>query len=52
MKSKGQIAYEAYCEKRNGIAFNGTPLPPWGDQQEPLKVAWEAAAKAVLDEKI
>jgi hypothetical protein len=48
MKSFGQIAYDAYCDCRGWLSFKGEALPPWDQQQESLRLAWEAAALAVL----
>lgn len=46
----GQIAYEAYCvQAGNRSLATGAKLPPWGEQNDEIKDAWEAAAKAVLD---
>lgn len=48
MKSLAQINYEAYCEARSWKAFNGETLRQWDQVEEPIKVAWEYAAKQVL----
>ncbi len=50
MKTKGQIAYEAYCDATNWkSAITGETLPDWECQLLRVKMAWEAAAKAVLE---
>ena len=53
MKSIGQIAYEAYCVSvhiSSYVASKGVseaPLPKWGDQDDKVQAAWQAAAMAV-----
>ena len=50
MKSLGQIAYEAYCASTNWKSLvSGASLPPWIDVKAEIKIAWEAAAEAVVD---
>lgn len=49
MKTKGEIAYDAYCEKRNWRSFNGDPLPHFKQQSPDLQAAWEAAGAAVAE---
>lgn len=47
----GEIAYNAYCESVGGVsAVTGDPLPAWEDQRDRVKLAWESAALAVLNE--
>lgn len=47
-KTMGQAAYEGYFEKCGGKSLiSGAPLPKWGDQSEPIRASWEAAARAV-----
>lgn len=48
-KSLGQCAYEAYAEHRNGLAFNGDPVPIWEEVDPDIKVGWEKAADAVIE---
>ena len=43
----GQVAYDAYCNKRGWKSFNGDALPQWHDQGPDLRDAWNAAAEAV-----
>jgi hypothetical protein len=43
----GQVAYEAYCEKRNWRSILDEPLLGWEDQADAIREAWEAAAAAV-----
>lgn len=47
MKTLGQIAFEAYKEHRQGIAYDGTPLPLWEEINAGVRSGWEAAAAAV-----
>ena len=50
MKPFGQIAYEAYAERANGLSLiSGQELPAWNDVALDIQVAWEAAAQAVLN---
>lgn len=44
----GQIAYEAYCEKRGWKSFNGDVLPQWDKQSADLRDAWQAGASAAV----
>jgi hypothetical protein len=45
----GQIAYEAYAAKANGISLvSGAELPPWMSLNGSIQEAWDAAAQAVV----
>lgn len=45
----GQVAYEAYCVAAGGKSLaTGAPLPQWGVLSEAIRVAWRAAADAVV----
>lgn len=47
-KSIGQIAYEAYCDRADGVSLvSGEQLPHWDDLSPVIAEAWEAAASAV-----
>jgi len=48
-KSLGQIAFEAYCEHQNWIAYNGEPIPDWDSAKPGVQEAWAAAADAVIE---
>lgn len=49
MKSLGQIAYEAYCEKTGWKSLaTGADLPRWDKLKLEIQEAWEAAAGAVF----
>lgn len=43
----GQIAYEAYGDHRQWIAFNGEPIPRWTEALDDIKAAWHYAAAAI-----
>lgn len=46
----GKVAYEAYCKSVGGrSAISGEELPTWIDQKDEIKVAWDAAALAVVN---
>lgn len=47
MDGLGRTAYEAYGDQRGWKVFNGDPMPTWYDQDEAIRVAWDAAADAV-----
>jgi len=47
MKTLGQIAFEAYKEHRQGIAYDGNPIPRWEEINAGVRSGWEAAAVAV-----
>lgn len=48
MSDHGKIAYEAYGESVGWTTFSGSKMPSWEDQNDQLKLAWNAAARAVL----
>lgn len=48
MKTLGQIAFEAYKEHRQGLAYDGTPLPLWEEINAGVRSGWEAAGFAVM----
>jgi hypothetical protein len=43
----GEIAYNAYCQKRGWKSVRGEPLPEFTAQSAELQAAWQAAADAV-----
>ena len=43
----GKLAYEAYCSTRGWKSVRGEPLPHWEQQDQPLRDAWCAAARAI-----
>lgn len=48
LKTLGQIAYEAYCEKTGWkTLFGGHSLPPWLEVKPEVQVAWNASGEAV-----
>lgn len=48
-KTLGQIAYEGYGERADGVSLvSGEPLPGWDDLSPVIAEAWEAAAQAVV----
>lgn len=50
MMDFGQIAYEAYAAKANGISLiSGAELPPWDVLNGSIQEAWSAAAQAVVN---
>lgn len=49
-KSAAQTAYEAYATFSDWKSLiSGAPLPEWGDLPNEVKMAWEAAAEAVIN---
>lgn len=49
LQDLGQLAYEAYCASTGGVsAVSGAKLPTWDDQNAEIKMAWIAAARAVM----
>lgn len=45
----GKICYQTYRDARNAIALDGKEIPSWdANDNEDIKSAWEAAARAVL----
>ena len=49
MANFGQLAYEAYAAKANGVSLiDGAELPPWDALNGSIQEAWDAAAQAVV----
>jgi hypothetical protein len=52
MTSRGQVAYEAYCQSAGWVSqFTGDRLPEWVDVKPEVQEHWEAAAAAVADQE-
>ena len=50
--SYGHIAYEAYCEQSGWKSLiSGADLPKYNDLSSAIRIAWWAAAKAVLEKR-
>lgn len=50
VRCPGQVAYEGYCADTDGKSLvSGAVLPAWADLPEPVRHAWEAAGRAVID---
>lgn len=47
MDDLGRVAYETYGDSVNWTTFSGEKMPSWGEQNDRLKQAWNAAAQAV-----
>lgn len=48
-KTLGQIGYEGYCDRSDGVSLvSGEQLPGWDDLSPVIAEAWEAAAQAVV----
>jgi hypothetical protein len=47
MAELGKVAFEAYAEAMNGIAYDGTTIPDWDQLKPEIKAGWEIAANAV-----
>lgn len=45
----GEIAFNAYREKKGKVAYNGEALPEWSNLSEEVKEGWEAAGDAVAE---
>lgn len=48
-KTLGQVAFEAYKEAVEGVAYDGTAIPEWKEVADHIKLAWQIAAMAVID---
>jgi hypothetical protein len=46
-KSPGEIAYTAYGDAVGWKTMSGSAMPPWSEQAERLRIAWDAAGAAV-----
>lgn len=44
-----RIAYEAYGKTTDFKNYQGLPMPTYDDLPEKIKLAWEAATKAVYE---
>lgn len=42
-----QKAFEAYRQRRGGIAFEGSPIPDWANTAPGVREAWIVAAETV-----
>jgi hypothetical protein len=48
-RTLGQINYEGYCARSDGVSLvSGEGLPAWDDLSPVIAEAWEAAAQAVV----
>ena len=45
----GNVAYIAYGQQVNFVAFNGDPMPMWNEALPLIRDAWEVAARAAID---
>ena len=43
----GRVNYEAYGDSVGWTTFSGQKMPAWEEQNDKLKQAWNAGAKAV-----
>ena len=50
VKSLGQIAFEAYCEHKSNLDYQGKQIPPWGQVADGVREAWEAGVAAAIAE--
>ena len=49
-KSYEQIAFEAYRDAVGGVAYDGTPIPQWGELRDNIKNGWLVAGLAVVNQ--
>lgn len=42
-------AYKAYLASTGNKNFKGDPMPEWEDLPQPIKTAWEAATRHIID---
>lgn len=47
LRTRGQIAYDAYAEHAGYFSIKGEHLPRWDEQDSAIQRHWEAAAQAV-----
>lgn len=50
-RTLGEVAYTAYGNAVEWKNFQGGPMPPWHEQVQFIRDAWEAAARAVADQR-
>lgn len=48
--SLGETAYNAYCKHRAWRSYDGSQLPLYEDQDPSIRLGWEAAANAAVDQ--
>jgi hypothetical protein len=46
----GEMAYNSYCETVEWQSLSGEGLPEWEKVRPEIKIAWERAAQAVVEE--
>jgi hypothetical protein len=44
----GKVGYNAYGEVRGWTAYNGEPMPPWGELSGAIQQGWAEAAVAIV----
>jgi hypothetical protein len=47
LRSRGQIAYDAYAEDAGWLSIHGEHLPRWEHLDRAIQRHWDAAAQAV-----
>jgi len=52
MLNYGAIAYNTYCDSVNWKSIKGDNLPKYHEQSAEIKLAWERAGIAVVEEFI
>lgn len=45
--SLGRIAFNAYAEAMNNVAYDGTMIPQWDELKPEIRDGWNVAANAV-----
>jgi len=50
MKTLGQVVYEAFAAHLHANNYQGSEIPLYDDTAESVKLAWQVAADAAVDE--
>jgi hypothetical protein len=45
----GRRAYDAYNDARGGVAYDGSPIPPWDQVNEGIQQGWARGAQAIVN---
>ncbi len=51
-KTRGEVAYDAYSEAVDHKNYQCLPISAWPDLTDAIRVAWEAAAEAAVDDYV
>lgn len=44
-----KIAFDAYCQERQNLTYDGKPNPKWEDLPSDVRKAWETATLEIIE---